>query len=218
MKIAVKITPKEDKLEMAQNAGFVFVEIYTDKNLLSSESIRVLRNFDFEYAVHAPTKSFDKGVIDFCEKLDVKTIAIHLVNEIPELKKLVDYAKKFGINICVENLSGNKLPTAKEFFELKEKIPNIMMNIDIEHLIMINQFPNMISEINQSIGHCHITGYPPNHHSPPYENPEIVKRDVEELKKIGYQEFITAEMDLKYQNEEILKKTFKFMNEIVNQK
>ncbi len=237
MKIAIKTAPEKRHLEDARNAGFRFVELYTSREFLSGQCIELAKKFPFEYSVHAPVDCADESAIDFAHAVGSSTLIVHFSMGLERLKELCEYAKKLGIVVCVENSVGNeqakilesnglvvryrKPNTAREFLEIEKQVPGIRMNLDMEHAMLAGVFPDIIRELGKRIGYVHITGYPPNYHSPPFENPAAVRKALEELKRVGYSGFITAETDLKYQNLDTFRKIREFMKKVlkeINQK
>lgn len=221
MKIAIK-TSFDGGLENAEKSGFKCVELYTERKLISSVYADTAKNFPFEYSVHVPVDYIDEAMIDFALDIGSRIVITHFIVPIERLTEIVDYARKLKIIVCIENSPGHapwklygKTETAKDFFEIKKSVPNIKMNLDIEHAIVSGVFPGIIQEVGRDIKHVHITGYPPNPHSPPYENPSVFRIVIDELKKIGYHGFISAETDLQYQNEATFKRIREFMESVI---
>ena len=219
MNIAVKVAPNAKELKMAADAGFRFIEVYTEKRFIARKYSDILNSFQLGYAVHAPLDCCDRSVVDFAASIGAKAMITHGFLSPEKLKELVEYAGQHGIAACIEN-SGNHFPphTIEDFFALKKRVPGIKMCLDIEHTIIHSQFPDIIAAVGKDIRHVHMSGYNPskkNFHSPPFENPAMVRKAVHALKKAKFSGFLTAEMDEKYQTPEIMKKARKFMESSV---
>jgi sugar phosphate isomerase/epimerase len=222
IRIAAKVAPKIPELEMVKRAGWKCVEVYTSKAFLQQVFIDNLLKFkkDFEYVVHAPVDYCDKEVIDFTHAIGSKIIVVHgYDNHEDGLQELIDYAESKGILICLENgVREIREPTKiEQFSELKKKFPKVKFTIDVEHAQLCDMFPEVLEKFGKDTRHIHLTGYPPNYHSPPQENPEITRRTFKLLKKLNYDGVVTAEMDMKYQTEKIFKETREFLEKMLKE-
>jgi len=229
MKLATKIEPNLNKLDILTSIGWRYLEIYTNRSVIESPlMIGLLLSYpEIEYVVHAPTDYFDKSVIDFAHQINAKLINTHKILSNDDLKKLTSYAKKKGITITVENESfpeshhldkhGNLLPTVKtydpirsagDFHRLVEEIPDIRLCIDVEHALIRKEYPSILDSCYELLGHIHLCGFNGGeHHRPVYENMQLVQHLATTLRKYKYHGFIVCEHSLKQQTLEVWKKT-----------
>ena len=215
MKPAAKVAPNEEELKTVHDVGFKCVELYTNRNLISESHASIANIFELEYAIHAPLDLFDKRVVDFAASVGAKVVVVHNILDMETLAELVEYAKSHGITVCMENGGMLRKPiNGKEFFAMQSAAPSLRMCLDTEHAMQFGA-PNLIEEAGHNISHVHLTGYPPNYHSPPFENPVVVEDIIRRLRAINYSGFIVAEMDLKYQKKEIFEKTKMFMDDVL---
>jgi len=221
MKFGVKTAIEMELLSIVKEVGFRQVEIYTSKKMLNDSSVDILKRFDFEYILHSPVDYFDDTVIDFAIRIGSKIIVIHYNPETTkDFKKLIRRARNYGIQLCVENAPDRtntlyRTPVApEEFLKLKEEFPEIKLCLDVEHAMQSKLFPRMIKVLGkENIGYVHVTGYPPTPHSPPFLNRSMFEIELRELKSVGYDGIVTAEMDVQYQVEEIFRKLKEFLKE-----
>lgn len=214
-------------LSIVKEVGFKQVELFTNKKLLDDKTADIARQFDFEYIVHSPVDFFDNSVIDFAIKIGAKMIVFHYGPDmkIDELKKLVKRARNYDIQLCVENTPGQRAPTAlyktpitpEDFYKIKEQVPEVKLCLDIEHAMVAQVFPRIVKVVGKDICYVHVTGYP-RYHSPPFLNRSMFEIWIRELKSVGYDGIVTAEMDKEYQVEEIFRKLKDFFNEFADKK
>jgi sugar phosphate isomerase/epimerase len=216
MKIAAKVAPNVNELEVVKDVGFENIEVFTNKNYLKNNFADNLNSFDFDYAVHAPTDNYDENVVDFAASINAKIVVVHDVVETEKLARIVELADSLGINICVEFPSVAKKSGSSRFLELKRQIEKCRMCLDVEHAIVRNEFPLFLNIVAKDIYNVHISGSPPKIETPPQDNPEQVKMAVAELRKIDYSGFLVAEMGLEYQKREIFIKTKEFLEGLLN--
>ena len=100
MNIAVKVAPNAKELKMAADAGFRFIEVYTEKRFIARKYSDILKSFQLGYAVHAPTDYCDKSIVDFTASINAKIIITHGFLAAEQLAGLVKYARQFRIIIC----------------------------------------------------------------------------------------------------------------------
>jgi sugar phosphate isomerase/epimerase len=221
MKFGVKVAPEMQLLSIIKELDFRYVELYINKKLLNEDSLDTAMRFNFEYILHSPIDFFDDSVVDFAIKLGSKTVVMHQRPEIqPEaFKKTVKRAKNFGVQVCAENSPTGldrsnvyyRLPiTPEDFFKMKEQIPELKLCLDVEHAMLAKLFPRMIRLVGKDIGHVHITGYPPNYHSPPFANRAMFEIAIRELKNVGFEGMVVAEMDVQYQTEDVFRRLKEF--------
>jgi sugar phosphate isomerase/epimerase len=208
MIIAAKLAPNENELKKVQGL-YEAVELYTNKHLLNNANIA--KKFDFIYAVHSPVDFFNASVIDFAHKINAKVIVTHDITD--NLPELVDEAASVGITICMEYGGQYKIKTIEAYKQKKKQAPKLKICVDTEHAVMFNMFPK-IFKLGKEIQHIHLTGSPPGFHTPPMNNPELVKKAVQQLKKINYSKLIVLEMDLEHQKKEIFQKAKTFMSKL----
>jgi len=218
IRIAAKCAPNIRELELVRKAGWKYLEVYTNREYLGQDYLENLLRFknDLKFVVHAPEDYCDESVIEFAHRLGAKVVVVHYFPDFEKnIQGLLDFAESKGIFICLENgVAGVRLPiTPRDFDVLKKRFPKIRFTIDIEHSIMAGIFPGILEKLNNDIKHIHLTGYPPNFHSPPLENSDVARETFRVLKKINYDGFVVAEMDQKYQTEEIFRKTREFLEE-----
>jgi sugar phosphate isomerase/epimerase len=218
MKIAAKVAPKKDELALLKEIGYENVEVYTNDEYIKNkiDCAKILNSFDFDYAVHAPKKFYDESVINFADSIGAKIVVVHHVLAADKLAEIVNKAKNYGIVVCIEFGGSEHLHDSKEFFDLKKKIKDLKMCMDMEHTVNYNVFPEIIRKVGRSISHVHISGSPPGLHHPPQDNLEFVRAAIRELKKINYEGFVVAEMDLEYQTKKIFIETKKFLEQVIN--
>ncbi|MBI5881285.1 hypothetical protein HZB90_04095 [archaeon] len=150
--------------------------------------------------------------------------------EVMNMKKLTATVERHSDR--VENVFVESQRTFKDFndvvgqisvikSQLKEATDKLdKLDIKSAKFIDTKQFESRVNEIEKlgkEIKHVHISGFrsKPRYHSPPFENPAMVKKAVTCLKKTGYCGFVVAEMDLKYETEKNLRKTKKFFDNVI---
>lgn len=241
MKIATKTEPNREKLAQLWDIGFRHIEVYTDQEIIEDpESTRILKEFNFEYVVHAPTDHFDMDVLDFANEIGSSTINTHKILTHRRLQELVDAAARVHIMVTVENDShpathqivnreyivwpADPLCSVADANRLLETVPGVMLCFDIEHAYLRGEYYDWVESLinTQSgrlvgIGHVHLTGYdhtsPKGYHRPVQESPHLVEDTIYYLARAGYKGFLMCEHDMQFHTPEIWKAAFDFCTE-----
>jgi len=229
MKFAAKVEPNFKKLNVLSEIGWKYLEIFTSHKFINDDVVQLLKNYKFEYVVHAPTDYFDKSIVDFADNIGAKLINTHKIIEDDVLVGLVAKAKAKGIVVSIENEAfpeshhlddnGKTLPTiltyspirsGGDFLRLQEKVPDIKLCVDVEHAIIRKEYPSVIDSCYESLGHIHLCGFNGGpHHRPIYENMELMQHTARLLRKCKYKGFVVAEHDIEFHTLEVWEKTLK---------
>lgn len=234
MKLATKVEPNIEKLDSLFEVGFQYLEIYTNRKVVDSQTaVDLLISYPFHYAVHSPVDYFDETVINFAHRVGAKTINTHKIVTNERLFELVQYATQRGITITVENeafpeshhldKNGNQLPTIKtydpirsggDFWRLQRKVPSVKLCIDVEHAMIRDEFPSILESCSRFLGHVHLCGYVAGgkHHQPVYNNMTLVEIVVKMLRGCIYTGFVVCEHDTIFHTKEVWAKTLKECN------
>ncbi len=235
MKLATKTEPNKWKLDTLESIGWKNLEIYTNYDIIENPgTLSLLHDYDFSYAVHAPTDYFDMTVVDFARNIGAEIINTHKIIENDVLASLVAYAKKFDIRVTVENEAfptshhldkeGNQFAPVERYDpicsngdwrRLQEEIPDVRLCIDVEHAIIRREWPDFI-DCADDLGHLHICGYTGGaHHRPVYENIELAQQTAMYLNYCSpYQGFVVCEHDIEFHTEEVWTKTLEMCTPI----
>lgn len=236
MKIAIKTEPNKEKLILIQSLGYKFIEIYTSRSFLQPEYLKLLKEFSFEYSVHAPVQYCDETVFNYANKLNAKTVTIHCVYTKKELENLSNQAASLGISLCIENEGvfgeNNYEHDLKKSPELvtihcaddfdRVGLPKLSMTLDVEHSGMrksTNSFWRLVK--NGIVKHMHISGYDGTKnswHSSLLNNPERVSEIVGNLLFLDYQNMLTIEFHQKYHTEEVMRANLQLVSQCLPSK
>lgn len=239
MKIATKTEPNREKLQTLTEVGFNNVEVFTNEKIINNpNSISMLNDFDFNYAVHSPTAYFNESVIEFASKIGANTINTHKIVTHDRLRQLVKHASDRGIQITVENDSlpaghqivdgeyvvwpADGLHSAADARRLAADVPGVLMCLDIEHAHHRGELDSWLADIVSSdlVGHIHLTGYneikPKGDHRPVHESATLVDKTIKSLIAINYTGFLVCEHNTEFQTREIWEQTLRYCQQLVD--
>lgn len=240
MKIATKTEPNRQKLQVLTEVGFNNVEVFTNEKIINDpDSISILNDFNFNYAVHSPTAYFDESIIEFASEIGANTINTHKIVTHDRLRELVKYASDRDIQITVENDSlpaghqivngeyivwpADGLHSAADARRLAADVPGVLMCLDIEHAHHRGEFSSWLAntvDSNLLIGHVHLTGYneinPKGDHRPVHESATLVRRAIKSLARAGYTGFLVCEHNTEFQTREIWEQTLRYCQQLVD--
>lgn len=211
MKIAFKTEPNRHKLEILKEIDCKCVEVYTSSHFLKKEYLDLLKEYNFEYSVHAPVKYCNDSVFEFASILEAKTVTVHCIYTDLELRELANLAKKKDIFLCIENEGiieidiPNRIIIHHADDYLKLDISNLFLTFDTEHSAMQGSTDSFWPLIESGyVKHMHTSGYDGTKgscHSPPLNNPGRFVEIKNKLK--NYEGFLTIEMHMKHQIKEV---------------
>lgn len=158
-----------------------------------------------------------KKAIEICSKLEIKKLTVHshsrgtslrnkdskkviLDNCIRSLKELVEYGRKFDVNIMFENaVERPEITSLKDFKYIISRVPGIKVHLDIGHAFIwggMKNIRNFIMVFRSEIEHVHLH----DNHGKEDEHLPIGKgkinfiQVIKLLKKINYDKTITLEV------------------------
>ena len=236
LKIAAKTEPNFENLQILYKLGYENVEIFTDNNIITDKySISLLKNFPFEYVVHAPCDTFDQYTLDFATEIGAKLINTHKVVTNDWLNVLTKKAKENDIIVTVEN---EGFPSTKEnteeeiktygairsagnFKQLKERVPDIYLCCDIEHACIKKEYPWMLYACKDNLKHIHLSGWSDKkrrYHQPVYRNEKLLTEVLTMLSIIDYDGFVVCEHATRYNIPYIWREELETINDILKKK
>jgi sugar phosphate isomerase/epimerase len=130
-------------------------------------------------------------------------------------KKIAPIAQRHGIVLSLESLNStetNFINTVTEALYVVKKVnhPNLRLNVDIYHMLMDHEAPNIIGKTKRYINHVEIAE--PNGRTAPGVQKTDFRAYFKELKKINYQGMIVVEG--RYQNfEQLAKPCIDYLNQ-----
>jgi sugar phosphate isomerase/epimerase len=121
-------------------------------------------------------------------------------------KKLAVQARKYDIQLVLENLNHtetNFINRVSEIIEIAEKVDerNFRICVDIYHMLMEGEGPDIISKTGKYLVHCDIAEK--NGRTPPGTNGDDFTPYLVALKAVGYKSKITMECNWKDVNTQI---------------
>lgn len=212
LRLATKFAPTHAAFEVARQAGFRAVELWTDADTLlrHAEIARLARSFPFAYAIHFPNHlDQPPEVIDAAahlyRALDATALILHQPHQDRHGSALAQACP--GIRLAVEN---HKL-TEAGLIEWAERNPGI--TLDVEHLWMytydgepmsrvLAETRTLLQHYGSRLRHVHLPGYLPGQgeHRPMYCSRELTRGVWDLLVEIGYRGLVVSEVNPEFQN------------------
>ena len=211
LKLATKLQPNRQTLELAYRAGFRHTELFLDEqNLLKwQQTLETCREFPFTYVPHFTNKTIStealEGILHLYHELNCQAMVIHE----PMFAKYEQEIKSRmpRVRLGIENHFKNPAQL-QEFAQSATYI-----TLDIEHLWvltwpkisqqdLLEKFKQFWNEFGDKVIHIHFPGPradEPFQHRPMYNNRELVFAVFDHLHSCGYKGLIVAEVDQYYQ-------------------
>lgn len=199
--IAAKCAPDEKILSDVQKAGLEAVELYLSSDMLRAPDVvvRVARQFDLAYAVHAPTDDIDAAALSHVvRELKSRIVVFHDILWEDEWQGLVEKFKGINTRLCVENISG--------VHETTKFIRRYGFGrcLDLEHVQfqIIGLFSEEVAGIIMSAAHIHASGYTVGSdlwHTHVHHSPEQGTRLFDLIDGAGYTGMVVSEARVAYQ-------------------
>ncbi|MBU4501968.1 MAG: sugar phosphate isomerase/epimerase [Nanoarchaeota archaeon] len=210
LQLAVKCLPSYETFRIIEDVDINAVEIYMDSaHLEKQEIVTICRDFNFEYAIHAPNDVFAiEETFKFARSINAKLVVTHDLFWEDEWLGIVKISKDSGIPLAIENVDGMLL------FQKVIRRYRVKRCIDFEHLILQTNglspaiFTLLKGPLSDTI-HVHLTGYERGsrkHHTHFYDAPEQTKTILSFLVDSDYNGMVVSEAMVEYQTKEHFKK------------
>jgi len=158
-----------------------------------------------------------KKIIRLCNELGIKLLNFHshsvgtymkdkkgkkiiLNNIVKSLKELVEYGKKYDVEIMLENgAERGEIKEVRDFKYIIDRVPNLKVHLDVGHAFINNEMKgieNYIKTFKNKIVHIHIHDNKGqwDEHLPIGAGSIDYKKVIKLLKKIKYDKTITFEV------------------------
>lgn len=201
MILAAKCAPDEGVLSDIARAGIGAVELYLSTKFLQDveQVVRLCKNFDFRYAVHAPPDGFTfEPAAEVAKAIGAEVIVVHNVYWEDEWEGMVQFFKGTSVHLCVENIY-----SAIEPLKVMRRF-GVGMCLDLEHLQQecSGVFEEAFIDAMSAAAHIHLTGFAPGSdlwHTHIHHSPEWNRYILGLLKQAGYTGLVVSEARVKYQ-------------------
>lgn len=222
LQLAVKCLPSYKMFRIIEDVGINAVEVYIDADhLKKQEVVHICKNFNFEYALHAPNDTFAvEDVFKLAKLINAKLVVTHDLFWEDEWSSIIKTANSSGIPLAIENVDG------MYSFQKVIRRYGAKRCLDFEHLIFQTGMlsPTIFALLKRAISetiHVHLTGYESGngkYHTHFYEAPEQTKNILNFLVNSGYNGMVVSEAMVEYQTKEHFKKLKAFYDKIEHQK
>ena len=168
--------------------------------------IEVFKQRDVVYSIHADYKinlasneqkerkktiTYFQDLILFASAINASPITVHLstrlnndqdrercrMNALENMKKIMDLAQMYNINLAIENLEGNRIGESEEDLDFFFKnIPQLKMTLDVAHALIQRQNPQEFYEkFKERVKFIHISGISSvkQHYKTPLDESEV---------------------------------------------
>jgi sugar phosphate isomerase/epimerase len=211
-KLATKIRPSRESLEIAAEAGFSSIEFWTNRAVLAdSETLAEwTREFAFDFALHFPNRGdLDPQLLENVSQLYSQLGCEAMVIHQPMFKRYADQLLKCNPNLRLG--VENHVLSPKQFTDWARK--HDWLTLDVEHLwkytigdkplaALIDQLGEFLQRFGSKLVHVHLPGYLPQQeeHRPMYCSREMVMSVWSLLAELDYSGFVVSEVNREYQN------------------
>lgn len=217
IEIATKLNPTVEGFQIAHQAGFRRVELWTDATVLLDHAAvaRMARAYPFDFAIHFPNRLDQPpevlhAAVALYRALDARALILHQPHQDRYGATLAELCP--GIRLAVEN---HRL-SLDEFYAWAASNPGL--TLDVEHLWWLTMpgesLPRLLAEVRTFLArfapklyHVHLPGYWPGtgEHRPMYCSRELVRGTWDLLEEVGFTGQIVSEVSNEFQNPHDLK-------------
>jgi sugar phosphate isomerase/epimerase len=202
--IAAKCAPDGTILSAIQSAGLSAVELFLNSHWLTRlpEIIPLCRDFQFRYAVHAPTDTFQPDALaEFSAAIGAEIVVFHDIFWDEEWDITLHSFAGSQAKLCMENVASIHGPI--KFMRRY----NMGCCLDLEHLQLEigGVFDEEFLRVMKTASHVHMSGYSFGSgmwHTHIHHSPEHCTHLLNLLEDAGYTGMIVSEARVRYQTRE----------------
>lgn len=213
--VAVKCAPEEAILDIAFEASFEAIELYTNDCWIQrvDQIISACRRYPFKYAIHAPADGYEPDrLATLSEQIGAEVLVIHNIYWEDELEYLMQKFKSLPCKVCMENVLSA--------IEINKYLRRYGLDrcLDLEHLALETNgfFEEPLVELIKQAEHIHMTGYvfgSQRWHTHIHHSPEQSIYLLDLLNDAGYSGLVVSEARACYQTLSEFKKLSGFFKE-----